>query len=68
MVGTPPALVLSSLESISYGGAPAPAELVRRLRAAFPHAVPATGWGTRRAGRRRAGGAPVRPGRGRRRS
>ncbi|RVU20246.1 class I adenylate-forming enzyme family protein [Methylobacterium oryzihabitans] len=36
---------LSSLESISYGGAPAPAELVRRLRAAFPHAVPATGWG-----------------------
>ncbi len=36
---------LSSLESISYGGAPAPAELVRRLRAAFPHAAPATGWG-----------------------
>ncbi|GJD51168.1 Long-chain-fatty-acid--CoA ligase [Methylobacterium crusticola] len=36
---------LSSLETISYGGAPAPAELVRRLRAAFPHAQPATGWG-----------------------
>ncbi len=36
---------LSSLETISYGGAPAPAELVRRLRAAFPKAQPATGWG-----------------------
>ena len=36
---------LSSLETISYGGAPAPAELVRRLRAAFPNAQPATGWG-----------------------
>ncbi|KMO27344.1 class I adenylate-forming enzyme family protein [Methylobacterium aquaticum] len=36
---------LSSLETISYGGAPAPAELVRRLRAAFPTAQPATGWG-----------------------
>ncbi len=36
---------LSSLETISYGGAPAPAELVRRLRAAFPGAQPATGWG-----------------------
>ncbi|TNC08616.1 acyl--CoA ligase [Methylobacterium terricola] len=36
---------LSSLETISYGGAPAPAELVRRLRAVFPKAQPATGWG-----------------------
>ncbi|MGY2048810.1 AMP-binding protein [Methylobacterium sp. JK268] len=36
---------LSSLETITYGGAPAPAELVRRLRAAFPNAQPATGWG-----------------------
>ncbi|TGD94636.1 class I adenylate-forming enzyme family protein [Methylobacterium nonmethylotrophicum] len=36
---------LSSLETISYGGAPAPAELVRRLRTAFPQAQPATGWG-----------------------
>ncbi|SFV13127.1 Acyl-CoA synthetase (AMP-forming)/AMP-acid ligase II [Methylobacterium sp. 174MFSha1.1] len=36
---------LSSLETISYGGAPAPADLVRRLRAAFPKAQPATGWG-----------------------
>jgi long-chain acyl-CoA synthetase len=36
---------LSSLESMSYGGAPAPAELVRRLREVFPNSVPATGWG-----------------------
>lgn len=36
---------LSSLEVVTYGGAPAPAELVRRLRAAFPHAQPSTGWG-----------------------
>ncbi|ACL60289.1 class I adenylate-forming enzyme family protein [Methylobacterium nodulans] len=36
---------LSSLEAVTYGGAPAPAELARRLRAAFPHAAPATGWG-----------------------
>ena len=36
---------LSSLETISYGGAPAPAELVRRMREVFPNSVPATGWG-----------------------
>jgi long-chain acyl-CoA synthetase len=36
---------LSSLESLSYGGAPAPAELVRRMREVFPNSVPATGWG-----------------------
>jgi long-chain acyl-CoA synthetase len=36
---------LSSLESISYGGAPAAAELVARLKEKFPKAVPGTGWG-----------------------
>jgi len=36
---------LSSLENIGYGGAPAAAELVRRLKEKFPQAVPATGWG-----------------------
>ena len=36
---------LSSLETVSYGGAPAPADLVRRVRAEMPSARPATGWG-----------------------
>ena len=36
---------LSSLEAISYGGAPAASELVRRIRAVFPKSVPGTGWG-----------------------
>jgi long-chain acyl-CoA synthetase len=36
---------LSSLESIAYGGAPAAAELVPRLKEKFPNSVPATGWG-----------------------
>lgn len=36
---------LSSLELISYGGAPSAPELVRQLRAAFPHSAPANGWG-----------------------
>ncbi len=36
---------LSSLESVSYGGAPAAPELVRRLRAQFPKSVPSQGWG-----------------------
>ena len=36
---------LSSLESISYGGAPASPELVRRLVEAFPKSIPGTGWG-----------------------
>ncbi len=36
---------LSSLESVGYGGAPAPASIVRRLREAFPKALPGTGWG-----------------------
>jgi len=36
---------LSSIESISYGGAPAASELVRRIKAAFPATAPGTGWG-----------------------
>ena len=36
---------LSSLETLSYGGAPAPADLVRRVRSQLPSARPATGWG-----------------------
>jgi long-chain acyl-CoA synthetase len=36
---------LSSLESISYGGAPAAAELVARLKQKFPKVDPGTGWG-----------------------
>jgi long-chain acyl-CoA synthetase len=36
---------LSSLESVSYGGAPAASELVRRLREVFPLSAPAFGWG-----------------------
>jgi long-chain acyl-CoA synthetase len=36
---------LSSLESVSYGGAPASAELVRRITEVFPHAAPGLGWG-----------------------
>jgi len=36
---------LSSLENIGYGGAPAAAELVRRVKEKFPKAAPATGWG-----------------------
>jgi long-chain acyl-CoA synthetase len=36
---------LSSLESISYGGAPAAGELVRRIKAVFPFARAGTGWG-----------------------
>jgi long-chain acyl-CoA synthetase len=36
---------LSSLESISYGGAPAAADLVARLKEKFPKSVPGTGWG-----------------------
>ncbi len=35
----------SSVRSISYGGAPAPPDLVRRLRAAFPKAQPGNGYG-----------------------
>ena len=36
---------LSSIESISYGGAPAASELVRRIKAVFPKTTPGTGWG-----------------------
>lgn len=36
---------LSSLESVSYGGAPASAALVQRLGETFPKAQPGTGWG-----------------------
>ena len=36
---------LSSLESIAYGGAPAAAELVPKLKAKFPNAAPGLGWG-----------------------
>jgi long-chain acyl-CoA synthetase len=36
---------LSSLESVSYGGAPSAAELVRRLREVFPKSQPGQGWG-----------------------
>ncbi len=36
---------LSSLESVSYGGAPAAPELVRRLKESFPKAAPGIGWG-----------------------
>ncbi len=36
---------LSSLESISYGGAPAASELVRRIKEAFPRSSPGCGWG-----------------------
>ncbi len=36
---------LSSLESVSYGGAPAASELVRRLREVFPQSSPGMGWG-----------------------
>jgi long-chain acyl-CoA synthetase len=36
---------LSSLEVISYGGAPAAAQLVRGIREAFPAVTPGCGWG-----------------------
>ncbi|MBI5259908.1 MAG: acyl--CoA ligase [Burkholderiales bacterium] len=36
---------LSSLEAMSYGGAPASPELVQRITEVFPMAKPATGWG-----------------------
>ena len=34
-----------SLDSVTYGGAPAAADLVRSLGASLPKVVPATGWG-----------------------
>lgn len=36
---------LSSLTSLSYGGAPSAPELVRRIKEALPTAAPGTGWG-----------------------
>jgi long-chain acyl-CoA synthetase len=36
---------LSSLVSVSYGGAPAASELVRRIKQAFPQSSPGFGWG-----------------------
>jgi long-chain acyl-CoA synthetase len=36
---------LSSLEGISYGGAPAAPELVRRIKERFPESTPGQGWG-----------------------
>ncbi len=36
---------LSSLQMVSYGGAPAASELVRRIKQAFPHSSPGFGWG-----------------------
>ena len=36
---------LTSLESVSYGGAPAASELVRRIKTEFPKSAPAIGWG-----------------------
>jgi len=35
----------SSVRSVSYGGAPAPPDLVRRIRAVFPRAQPGNGYG-----------------------
>jgi long-chain acyl-CoA synthetase len=36
---------LSSIEGISYGGAPAAPELVKRIKERFPTALPGQGWG-----------------------
>ncbi len=36
---------LSSLETVSYGGAPAASELVRRIKETFPKSIPGLGWG-----------------------
>ena len=36
---------LSSLERVSYGGAPAAPELVRKIRETFPRSMPGNGWG-----------------------
>ncbi|MGV8997314.1 MAG: class I adenylate-forming enzyme family protein [Parvibaculaceae bacterium] len=36
---------LSSLESVSYGGAPSAPELVRKLKETFPKSSPGNGWG-----------------------
>lgn len=36
---------LTSVRTVSYGGASAPPDLIRRIRQVFPNAVPSHGWG-----------------------
>ncbi len=36
---------LSSLDNVSYGGAPSAPELVRKIRETFPNSAPGNGWG-----------------------
>ena len=36
---------LSSLEAVSYGGAPSASELVRKIKEVWPNAMPGNGWG-----------------------
>ena len=36
---------LSSLQSVSYGGAPSAPELVRKIKETFPNSSPGNGWG-----------------------
>jgi long-chain acyl-CoA synthetase len=36
---------LSSLENVSYGGAPSAPELVRKIKETFPNSQPGNGWG-----------------------
>jgi long-chain acyl-CoA synthetase len=36
---------LSSLESVTYGGAPSAPELVRKIKETFPKSAPGNGWG-----------------------
>ena len=36
---------LSSLQSVSYGGAPSAPELVRKIKETFPNSFPGNGWG-----------------------
>ncbi len=40
-----PSYDLSSLESITYGGAPSPPELVRKIVETFPKSLPGNAWG-----------------------
>ncbi|MFC9769705.1 AMP-binding protein, partial [Rhodococcus jostii] len=40
-----PRFDLTSIETVNYGGAPAPATLVDRITDTWAHAVPAQGWG-----------------------
>jgi long-chain acyl-CoA synthetase len=35
----------STIDQMAYGGAPAAAELVKRIKQAFPNCAPGTGWG-----------------------